>query len=391
MHAAHVPDDPHGRLAGSAMLSGVPLRIALIAPPWYSLPPRSYGGIELVVSLLAGELRRRGHEVVVFGAAGSEPGTTVLAPAGWAEHLGSVTGPARELAYLARAFDAIRHLDVDIVHDHSGFAGVLGSTLLAAAPVVHTVHGPVVEPFRAFYAAIGTRANLVALSESQRRSAADLAWIGMVHNAVDTARLRPARRHEKEDYLVCLARISPDKGQATAIEVARRTGRRLVLAGKVDQSECGRAYYLEHVEPFIDGDRIRYLPEVGGEGKRDLLARAHALLAPIGWPEPFGLSVVEAMACGTPAVSFARGAAPELIEQARTGFLVSDADAMVAAVAACGGIDAASCATLTRARFNPAVMADAYERIYARVVDGGRVVELRAAAAGTSRSGAGGA
>jgi glycosyltransferase involved in cell wall biosynthesis len=367
------------------------LRMAVIAPPWYPLPPRAYGGIELVVSLLVAELRRMGHEVTVFGAAGSAQGTTVLAPAGWAAHLGTITAPARELTYLARVFEAIRQQDLDLIHDHNGFAGLLCSTLLQAAPMVHTVHGPVDEPFRAFYEAVGGRASLVALSESQRRSAPELAWVGMVHNAVDRANLRLATRDEKNDYLVCLARISPDKGQHTAFEVARRSGRRLILAGKIEESPGGREYFLEHIEPYIDGDRIRYLAEVNATEKADLLARAHALLAPIDWAEPFGLSVVEAMVSGTPAISFARGSAPELIEHGRTGFVVSDVDEMVEAVAASGEIDPLACASLARARFHPALMAEAYERIYTRVLGPVGVAELPGIAGRDARAGAGAA
>jgi glycosyltransferase involved in cell wall biosynthesis len=379
----------HAQMRG-AVASAAPnsLRIAVIAPPWYPLPPPGYGGIELVVYLLVRELRRRGHEVTVFGAAGSEAGTTALASAGWAAHLSTITGPARELTYLARVFEAIKQQDLDLVHDHSGFAGLLGSTLLAAAPVVHTVHGPVVEPFRAFYEAVGERAGLVAISESQRRMAPELAWVGMVHNAVDVASLRVATRDEKEGYLVCLARISPDKGQHTAIEVARRTGRRLILAGKIEESPGGRQYFLEHVEPHVDGYRIRYLPEVNALEKADLLARAYALLAPIDWPEPFGLSVAEAMVSGTPAISFARGAAPELIEHGRTGFVVSDVSAMVEAVAASAEIDPLACASLARARFHPAVMADAYQRIYAHLLDPAHPIGLPGIANARARSSA---
>ncbi len=367
------------------------LRIAMIAPPWYPLPPSGYGGIELVVSLLVRELRRTGHEVTVFGAAGSDPGTTVLAPAGWAAYLGTIGGPARELTYLAHVFEAIRERGFDLVHDHSGFAGLLGSTLLESAPVVHTVHGPVDEPSQALYEAVGERARLVAVSESQRQQAPHLAWVGAVHNAVDVANLRVARREGKGGYLVCLARISPDKGQHTAIEVARRTGLRLILAGKIEENPRGREYFRERVEPHIDGDQIRYLPEVGGVDKADLLARAHALLAPIDWPEPFGLSVAEAMASGTPAISFARGAAPELIDQGRTGFVVCDVDAMVEAVTASAEIDPLVCASLARARFHPAVMASAYRCVYARVLDPAVGAELPGITHRAVRAGAGAA
>jgi glycosyltransferase involved in cell wall biosynthesis len=148
---------------------------------------------------------------------------------------------------------------------------------------------------------------------------------------------------------------------------------------------------VEHVEPYVDGYRIRYLPEVNALEKADLLARAHALLAPIAWPEPFGLSVAEAMVSGTPAISFARGAAPELIERGRTGFVVPDVDAMVEAVAASAEIDPLACASLARARFHPTVMADAYQRVYASVLDPPGIAELLGIVKRVARTGAGAA
>jgi len=342
-------------------------RIVLIAPPWYPLPPIGYGGIELVVTLLARELRRHGHSVTLFGAAGSEAGTTVCAPSGWDAELGQPSGVTLELAYLARVFEQLRRIEgVDIVHDHSGHAGLLGSTLLARAAVVHTVHGHLDEPHRAFYASIGGRAALVAISDSQRSTAPELTWTSTVHNAVDIDALRIASRSEKEGFLLCLARICPAKGQSVAIEVARRTGRRLVLAGKVESYE----YFRSEVAPHLDGERVRYIPNVAGREKADLLAKADALLAPISWAEPFGLSVVEAMASGTPAISFALGAAVELIEDGRTGFVVHDLDAMVAAVSRCAEIDPIRCASIARSRFDPLSMVNGYLRVYEHVIAG---------------------
>jgi len=348
-------------------------RIALIAPPWYPLPPAGYGGIELVVALLARELRRLGHCVTLFGAAGSEPGTVICAPSGWDAELGQPSGVTLELAYLARVFEQLRQVEhVDVVHDHSGHAGLLGSTLLARAPAVHTVHGHLDEPQRAFYSSVGARAGLVAISESQRSTAPELSWVGTVHNAVDVDALRVASRDEKDGFLLCLARICPAKGQSVAIEVARRTGRRLVLAGKVESYE----YFRNEVAPHLDGERVRYVPNVAGREKADLLARADALLAPITWAEPFGLSVVEAMASGTPAISFALGAAVELIEEGRTGFVVRDVDAMVAAVSACAELEPMRCASLVRARFDPRAMAGGYMKVYERVIAGADGEEL---------------
>jgi glycosyltransferase involved in cell wall biosynthesis len=351
------------------------VRVAVIAPPWYRLPPWGYGGIELVVSLLVRALRARGDEVVVVGAEWSEPGTIELAPAAWEADLGRKYGPVRELTYLARVARVLRQQGpFDVIHDHSGFAGVLATTLMDIAPVVHTVHGSLGEPERTFYRALQGRADLVAISVAQRGSAPELPWHSTVHNAVDIDSLLTVPLGDKGGYLLCLARICPEKGQHVAIEVARRTGRRLVLAGKVDPSPEAQFYFQSAVAPHIDGSAVIYHRNVVGPEKSRLIARAAALLAPIAWAEPFGLSAVEAMASGTPAVSYARGAAIELIDDGVTGFAVKpdDVEAMMAAVLASASIDTQRCAQSARRRFNPARMAENYHRVYAEIA--GRAV-----------------
>lgn len=359
-----------------SMLSrGDRLRVAVIAPPWYQLPPRGYGGIELVVSLLVRALSARGDEVVVVGAESSEPGTIQLAPAAWEADLGRKYGPVRELTYLARVATVLRQEGhFDVVHDHSGFAGLLASTLMDIAPVVHTVHGRLGEPERTFYRTLQGRADLVAISSAQRGCAPELPWRSTVHNAVDTDSLLTVSPGDKGGYLLCLARICPEKGQHVAIEVARRTGRRLVIAGKVDPAPEAQFYYQSKVAPHVDGSTVIYHRNVFGREKSRLIARATALLAPIAWAEPFGLSVVEAMASGTPAVSYARGAAFELIDEGVTGFAVKpdDVEAMIAAVLATAEIDTQRCAQTARRRFNPSRMAEKYHRVYSEVAGSAR-------------------
>lgn len=343
--------------------------IAMVAPPWYPVPPNGYGGIEIMVSLLVNELRARGHRVTLFAAAGSESHAVVHAPPHWSSDLGQHDERLRELTYGARVLDSLHRLrDVDIVHDHVGYGTLLGAAQLSDIPVLHTVHGALSEPERTFYRALTGTVGLVAISGSQRASADELPWIGTVHNAVPLHSVRADTADGTAPYLVCLARICADKGQHTAIEVARRTGLRLVLAGKVENTAASREYYTTQVLPWIDGDRVVHLHNVAGDDKSRLLDGARALLAPITWDEPFGLSVVEAMSGGTPAISFARGAAGELIEDGVTGFLVDDADAMVNAVHRAGEIDPVLCASVTRRRFSPEAMTDGYLRLYARCV-----------------------
>jgi glycosyltransferase involved in cell wall biosynthesis len=357
-------------VTGAATIAGG-TRVVLIAPPWYPLPPHGYGGIELVVALLARQLRSRGRPLTVFGADGSDLGTTTCAPRGLDIHLGLPSGPAHELAYLAHVLDALQQLhDVAVIHDHSGLAGSLAAVALDIAPVVHTVHGRVTCAEHEFYATVGTRLGLVAISASQRQSAPTLPWLGVVHNAVDVDALRVPRGAEKNGYLLCLARVCPDKGQHHAIEVARRTGRRLILAGKIEPTPDSLAYYRELIEPAVDGVHVIHIENVGGDEKARLLARAGVLLAPIVWPEPFGLSMVEAMVSGTPVVAFRNGAAAELIDDGVGGFVVDDLDEMVAMVGPAAALDATRCAEEARRRFSPSAMAQGYLRIYDMVAQG---------------------
>jgi glycosyltransferase involved in cell wall biosynthesis len=351
------------------------LNIALISPPWYPVPPHGYGGVELVVSLLATGLRKRGHEVRLFGAEGSESGTIVCAPKEWREDLGLPQMSQREAAYAGRVYRKLRALTetfgpVDVIHEHSGFVGLLAAQYQSDTPVVHTVHGPLDESERTGYESVVDGAGLVAISQNQRESAPDLSWIGTVHNAVDINALTLGPAEAGEPYLVALARICPEKGQHQAIEVARRAGMKLVLAGKIENTAESLDYYRRLIGPHIDGDRVVHILNVAGAEKAELLAHATALLAPITWPEPFGLSIVEAMASGTPAIAFNLGAIPELIEEGLTGYVVEDVDAMVDAVRRVREIDPVSCAVRARLLFSPDAMVDSYLEVYRRAMGG---------------------
>jgi glycosyltransferase involved in cell wall biosynthesis len=228
------------------------------------------------------------------------------------------------------------------------------------------VHGDIPEAYSAFYSAVAKHAALVSISAAQRRSGPELPWTGTVHNAVDVGRL-VVTPTDKEPYLLSLARVCPDKGQHIAIDVARRTGFRLVLAGKVESTPRSISYFERCVEPFIDSDCVVHFDNVAREVKARLLSRAYALLAPLQWDEPFGLAMVEAMASGTPVIALARGAAPELVTVGVTGFLANDADEMARVVPLAAEVDPWLCAEAARARFSPSAMAEAYLRMYESV------------------------
>lgn len=344
-------------------------RIAVIAPPWYPVPPSGYGGIELVVDLLVRELRRRNLDVTLFAPEGSGHDAIELAPAEWSADLGRPRHIAREVTYLSRVVSRLRRRGADIVHDHSGGMSGLVAGLLDL-PAIHTVHGHLDESQRTMYAEVGRRLGLVAISNAQRASAPDLNWVGTVHNSVDIDALQTGDVGDKEGYLLVLARISPQKGQHIALEVARRTGRRIVFAGKVGADVGDRAYFEEVLAPFIDDDQVVYLHNVAGVEKARLLARADALLAPLQWAEPFGLAMAEAMASGTPTIAFSRGAAPELIDHGVTGLLCDDADGMVDSIGLLADIDVRRCAQIARKRFSPATMADGYLAQYTAALEG---------------------
>jgi glycosyltransferase involved in cell wall biosynthesis len=303
--------------------------------------------------------------VTTFGAEGSAPGVEVLAPAAWSGDLGNPdhhTEWNRHFTYLARLFERLESDSFDVVHDHTRYPGVLVCLAANAAPVVvHTMHEPLRESAVQFLGEVRDRIRLVALSHAQADTAAPLAVDGVVYNAVELDELGP--RAPGDGYLLQIGRIAPAKGQHLAIEVARRTGRRLVLAGKVSTAEDPR-YFDEQIRPHL-GNGVVHLEDVGGAQKFELIARAHAGVFPLQWPEPFGLSIVECMASGVPAVALARGAAPELIDDGTTGFLADDADGLVDAVERVGSIDRARCARIAAERFSPAAMADAYLSVYA--------------------------
>ncbi|HEY8676256.1 MAG TPA: glycosyltransferase family 4 protein [Candidatus Dormibacteraeota bacterium] len=348
--------------------------IVVVAPPWYPVPPHGYGGIELVVGLLCDALRKAGHRVTLLAAEGSEGHAIGLAPRSWRADLGTPAERLRELTYAARTAERLTQLGgIDVIHDHCGFSTLVAAALTGIAPVVHTVHGSIPEAYSTFYSSVAGRAGFVSISAAQRQSMPELPWLGTVYNAVDVDALRVTPQ-EKEPYLLCLARICPDKGQHVAIEAARRAGMRLVLAGKVEGIPEATEYFERYIAPALDGDRVVHVHNVAGEEKARLLARAHALLAPLQWEEPFGLAMVEAMASGTPVIALARGAAPELVTEGVTGFLVHDIDGMTSAVARVAAIDAWACAHATRARFSPSTMAASYVQVYEQVIGSLRVL-----------------
>jgi glycosyltransferase involved in cell wall biosynthesis len=335
------------------------------------VPPTGYGGIEAVVHLLARELIKRGHEVTTFAVEGSDPllHPISLAPAGWGADLGTPEQRIRESTYQLRVNrELLRRVgQLDLIHLHTEFPGMAAASLLRLpVPCLATVHSGIDEKVLTFLGEVDEDIDLVAISQAQKEMAQGVRWRAVVHNAVPIDDVEV--RSKKEGYLLELARITPDKGQHLAIEVAERVGMPLVLAGKVDRDAISKRYFEKLIKPRLSST-IRWVENVGDGDKADLLAGAEAMLFPIQWEEPFGLAMVEAMVCGTPAVAFNRGAAREIVEPGLTGFLVDSVDEMVARVKDVGTIDPIACSNRARDRFSPARMADGYEAAYREVLN----------------------
>jgi glycosyltransferase involved in cell wall biosynthesis len=274
----------------------------------------------------------------------------------------------RESLFLYRAYELVRKRAFDVVHDHSGLTGILlaASTRLQT-PVVATLHGDLTEAEAEFLGAVDHRVHLVAISNAQQALVAGVDWRRVVYNAVDPADYTPITNPaEKHNFLLQLARISPIKGQHIAIEVARRVGVPLVLAGKVDEEAY--EYFEREIKPHL-GNGVTWHENVVGEEKQRLLATARAMLFPIQWEEPFGIAVVEAMVSGTPVLAMARGAATEIVEPGVTGWLASDADGLVEAYSRLGEINLDRCVARASERFGVSQMADGYLSVYERAID----------------------
>jgi glycosyltransferase involved in cell wall biosynthesis len=234
-----------------------------------------------------------------------------------------------------------------------------------ATPMVHTLHGPFDEPARDFYAAHGPKAQIVAISRTQLAQAPPQITDGMVvHNPLRVEEWPFG--DEKEDWVLWIGRMSPDKGPDRAIEAAQRAGVPLRIAGPVQPGQEG--YWREQVEPRIDGQRIQYLGEADADRKRDLYQRARAVLLPIRWPEPFGLVMVESMACGTPVISFPEGAAQEIVIDGENGFLVEDEQAMADAIGRAGDLDPHRCRASIAERYGVRTVVDGYVGAYRRAM-----------------------
>lgn len=330
------------------------MHIGMIAPIWESTPPTGYGGIERVVDLLVRKLRERGHTVTLFttgDSPGAEEGTWTEAVA--LRKLGYDTWSAQmaEAMHLANAMS--RRASFDLMHSH---VGPLGNIVAEAcgARMLSTLHGPCTPQNRRYYQTYAHQA-FVSISDAQRESYPEINFLGTVHNGIETSTYRCGA---KKGYLLFLGRISPEKGTHLAIAASRRMGIPLVIAGKVDPFD--QEYFEREVAPGIDGTTVRFIGEVAGRAKREVLEGAIALLHLVQWSEPFGLVMVEAMASGTPVVAMRHGSIPEVVTPGVTGFVVDSLDEAVQALGRLDRLDPEACRQMAVSRFDASRMVEGY-------------------------------
>jgi glycosyltransferase involved in cell wall biosynthesis len=350
------------------------VQIGLIAPPWIPVPPPGYGGTEAVIDNLARGLTALGHDVRLFTVGES----TCPVPRRWlyrspAEPMGD---RFREAAHVLAAYQALA--GADIIHDHTGLGPLLaGRRGICHPPVVTTVHGPVTPRNRRTLAEAARYAPIVAISRAHARSFGGIPVAAVIHHGIDLDAYTPGSG--TGGYLLFTGRMSPDKGVHLAVRVARRAGWPLVIAAKI-REPAERAYFDQQVRPLLGpGDDL--LAEQPLAARADLMRHAAALVNPITWPEPFGLVMAQALATATPVLAFPNGAAPEIIDHGRTGYLCRDEDEMTAAVAQIGEIDRKQCRAAAERRFSLARMAADYDRLYRAILEHpGRMIPGRTGA-----------
>jgi glycosyltransferase involved in cell wall biosynthesis len=336
------------------------MRIAVLSPVWFPVPPTGYGGIEWVVSLLADGLVDAGHDVTLFASGDSRTRATLacvydVAPSA------QIGLSQVEIRHALACYE--RADDFDVINDHSGpTSAVIAGTV--RTPTVHTVHGPLLgEPGDLYeqIARVAPRTRLVSISMNQRAPHPDLPWIANVPNALDFS-VYPMQP-QRGDYLLFLGRMTPEKGAHRAVAVAIEAGLPLKIAGK-RREPAEQLYFHEFVEPHLRDGQIEYVGEVTHGEKVELLQNARATLFPIDWEEPFGLVMIESMACGTPVIATRRGSVPEVIEDGRTGIVVDDYAQMVGAIEAADALEPIELRRAAEERFSRERMVADYVAAY---------------------------
>ena len=335
------------------------LRVAILAPISWRVPPRQYGPWEQFASLLTEGLVKRGVDVTLFATADSVTSARLVgtAPTGYSED-SALHAKAWEALHISAVFEQAG--EFDLIHNSFDFLPLTYSRLVDT-PILTTIHGFSSEQIVPVFEKYNESGYYVAISDADRHERLD--YIATIHHGIDLAEFE--LEEKPDDYLLFFGRIHPDKGTVEAIDVAERTGLPLVIAGIVQD----RGYFEQLVEPRLDGERVSYVGPVGPDRRSAVLGGARALLHLVNFDEPFGFSVVEAMACGTPVIATRRGSMAEIVRHSENGFLVDSQEEAVAAVDASSSLDRAAVRTSVEERFDTERMVDEYLAVYRRVVE----------------------
>jgi glycosyltransferase involved in cell wall biosynthesis len=340
------------------------MKIAQVSPLFERVPPKGYGGTERVISYLTEELIRQGHEVTLFASGDSKTSARLVAPC--SKSVRQDASPAW-LAYHMVQMDMVAEMahTFDVIHFHTEYVH-LPTARKIRTPCLATLHGRLDMPHLAPMYKYFSNWPLISISDSQRAPLPWANWCQTVYHGLpsDLYSLRPARG----TYFAFIGRISPEKRLDRAIEIARRCGMPLHIGAKIDKMD--EPYFNERIKPLLHASDVEFIGEVGEQEKRELLEHASALLFPIDWPEPFGLVMIEAFACGTPVIAYRNGSIPEIMEEGITGFVVTNQDDAVRAAQRVESIDRTRCREAFERRFTAAHMTESYLRAYRRVVGG---------------------
>ncbi len=345
------------------------MKIAQIAAFEEPVPPEKYGGVELVVYNLSEGLIRRGHEVYLFATGDSVTSANLIPvfPKALRKYALAQSANFRETLKwigISRTVKKIKELKPDIIHSHLNWRFLYFANLLEI-PTVSTLHGPLTDKNRRLVFKEFSNLPYVSISNAQRKPLPELNFIRTVYNGIEVEKFDFSKK--SGEYLAFLGRTSPEKGIVEAIKIAKKSRLKIKIAAKVDIVD--KPYFNKEVKPLIDQKQVKFLGEVKHEEKVNLLKNAKATLFPINWEEPFGLVMVEAMACGTPVIAFNRGSVPEVVKDKKTGFIVNNIDEAVKAIKNIDQIKREDCRKWVEEKFTVERMVDEYEKVYYKVLE----------------------
>ncbi len=342
------------------------MRIAQLAPLWERVPPPAYGGIELIVGLLTDELVRRGHKVTLFASGDSLSLAELISVHPQALRLDSTVKESSvyELLILAAVYE--RAEEFDIIHSHMGYAALPYANLVET-PTIHTLHGTFTHDSEKIFE-YAKKQPYVTISQAQREPKLGLNYVATVYNGIDVSSYEFYPQPTDPPYLAFLGRLSPEKGTHLAIQIAKSTGWRLKIAGKVDFVD--QKYFEQEIKPHIDGQQIQYLGEANHREKNVLMGGAVATLFPITWREPFGLVMVESMASGTPVIAMKMGSTAEVISHGKTGFLCNNIQECISSLEKIATLDRFVCREYVKTHFGVQQMTNGYEAVYQQILSG---------------------